>query len=181
MAMPPGSGHPRASPRAAAIVIFKLVAPSPPRYSPEHPQTVPVAEFPAGHLCLDPASSPPAAVTAPSLSSSSSTRRASSLLQASSHGAALPPWPPEPCPFAVVSPCLASCLPRAPLGACVPASNASRSLRHGLLDVVEPDQHPLVGEPPPHASLRPGHHLPDALAAAARPPSPPCCWHPEAL
>nr|XP_020152669.1 proline-rich receptor-like protein kinase PERK10 [Aegilops tauschii subsp. strangulata] len=43
------------------------------------------------------------------------------------------------------------------------------------------DQHPLVGEPPPHASLRPGHHLPDALADAARPPSPPCCWHPEAL
>nr|XP_020191810.1 vegetative cell wall protein gp1-like [Aegilops tauschii subsp. strangulata] len=64
MAMPPGFGHPRASPRAAAVVIFKLVAPSPPRHSPEPPQAVPVAESAAGRLCLDPASSPPAAVTA---------------------------------------------------------------------------------------------------------------------
>ncbi|XP_045086321.2 uncharacterized protein [Aegilops tauschii subsp. strangulata] len=88
MAMPPGSGHPRASPRAAAVVIFKLVAPSPPRHSPEPPQAVPVAESPAGRLCLDPASSPPAAVTAPctplprAASPPSSDKRRASCLSA---------------------------------------------------------------------------------------------------
>ena len=80
------------------------------------------------------------------------------------------PAPPEPCPFAVVSPCLASCLPRAPLGACVPASNASRSLRHGLLDVVEPDHDPL------HAPQR-SRLLP--VASRARRPWP--LQPPEAL
>ncbi|XBH78537.1 hypothetical protein VPH35_104747 [Triticum aestivum] len=62
------------------------------------------------------------------------------------------------------SPCLASCIPCAPLGAGVPMSSASCSLRHGLLDVVEPDHDPL--HMPPRSRLLP-------VASRARSPGPP--------
>nr|XP_020155195.1 mucin-7-like [Aegilops tauschii subsp. strangulata] len=132
MAMPPGSGHPRASPRAAAVVIFKLVAPSPPRLSPEPPQAVPVAESPAGRLCLDPASSPPAAVTAPctplprAASPPSSDKRRASCLSATPAAA---PSPARRRPAVRLQPSSAAAPSHSPSTSATSASTTSLSLR----------------------------------------------------